>query len=95
MGDAHIPLDLLGEVEVLTARTKRRAMGPDLDPMAFVAHRGWVGPMLRVAVDDPDDPTPYWLFSVRHAEELAGQAALSTRLGAPRAGEHPVVCRYA
>jgi hypothetical protein len=71
VGDAHVPLELLGEPEVFTAKTKRKAMGPNLDPMAFVAHRGWVGPMVRVRLDDPADPTPYWLFSVRSAERLA------------------------
>lgn len=71
VGDAHIPVGLLGEVEVFTARTKRQAMGPNLDPAAYVAHRGWIGPMVRIRVNDPEDPTPYWLFSTRHAEEIA------------------------
>ncbi|WP_235921757.1 DUF3093 domain-containing protein [Lentzea tibetensis] len=71
VGDAHIPVGLLGEVEVFTAQTKRQAMGPNLDPAAYVAHRGWIGPMVRVRVNDPEDPTPYWLFSTRHAEEIA------------------------
>jgi hypothetical protein len=39
--------------------------------VACVTHRGWVGPMVRVELRDPADPTPYWLFSVRSAEELA------------------------
>ncbi|GAA3852039.1 DUF3093 domain-containing protein [Saccharothrix violaceirubra] len=71
VGAAHVPLALLGEVEVFDAKTKRKAMGPNLDPMAFVAHRGWVGPVVKVRVEDPRDPTPYWLFSVRSADELA------------------------
>ncbi|MFE9745703.1 DUF3093 domain-containing protein [Saccharothrix saharensis] len=71
VGSAHVPLDLLGEVEVFDAKHKREAMGPNLDPMAFVTHRGWVGPMVRVELRDPADPTPYWLFSVRSAEKLA------------------------
>ncbi|MBB5960054.1 hypothetical protein FHS29_006676 [Saccharothrix tamanrassetensis] len=70
VGQAHVPLDLLGEAEVFDAKTKRKAMGPHLDPMAFVAHRGWVGPMVRIALDDPNDPTPYWLVSVRSPEKL-------------------------
>ena len=32
--------------------------------------RGWVDPVLRVAVTDPDDPVPYWLVSTRRPEEL-------------------------
>lgn len=70
VGQAHVPLALLGEVEVFDAKTKRKAMGPHLDPMAFVAHRGWIGPMVKVALEDPADPTPYWQFSVRSPEKL-------------------------
>ncbi len=71
VGVAHVGLQHLGEVVTVPARYKRRAMGPDLDPDAFVLHRPWVGPMLRVEITDPADPTPYWLFSVRRADELA------------------------
>ena len=71
VGDAHLPLALVGAVEVLDAKSKRPALGRELDPLAFVAHRGWVGPALRVEVTDPDDPTPYWLFSTRRPDELA------------------------
>ncbi|MCG8923853.1 DUF3093 domain-containing protein [Lentzea sp. CC55] len=70
-GDAHIPLDLLGEVEVIAPEDKRKAMGPHLDPAAYVVHRGWVKPLVRVRVNDPEDPTPYWMISTRRPEELA------------------------
>ncbi|MFY9807264.1 MAG: DUF3093 domain-containing protein [Pseudonocardiaceae bacterium] len=72
VGPAHVPVRQLGQVQVIAPDAKRRALGPDLDPAAFVLHTGWVGPVLRVTVTDPADPTPYWIFSVRHAEELAG-----------------------
>ncbi|HET9258126.1 MAG TPA: DUF3093 domain-containing protein [Pseudonocardiaceae bacterium] len=71
VGPAHIPVHLLGEVEVIPPDAKRRALGPDLDPAAFVLHTGWVGPVLRITVTDPADPTPYWIFSVRQAQTLA------------------------
>ena len=70
-GDAHIPLALLGDVEIIAPEDRRRAMGPQLDPAAFVVHRGWVKPLVRVHVTDPEDPTPYWVISTRHPEELA------------------------
>ena len=70
-GDAHIPLALLGDVEIIAPEDRRRAMGPQLDPAAFVVHRGWVKPLVRVRVDDPEDPTPYWVISTRHPEALA------------------------
>lgn len=71
VGPAHVPIRHLGQVEVIQPSDKRRALGPDLDPEAFVLHSAWVGPVLRVELTDPLDPTPYWIFSVRRAEELA------------------------
>ena len=71
VGPAHIPVRALGQAEVIHPNAKRRALGPDLDPAAFVLHTGWVGPVLRITVTDPADPTPYWIFSVRQAEKLA------------------------
>ncbi|HEX2300204.1 MAG TPA: DUF3093 domain-containing protein, partial [Pseudonocardiaceae bacterium] len=71
VGPAHIPLRHLGKVEVIAPADKRRAMGPELDPAAFVLHAAWVGPMVRVELTDPHDTTPYWIFSVRRATELA------------------------
>lgn len=70
VGDAHVPLTLLGEVEIISPADRRAAMGRELDPAAFVLHRGWVKPMVRVHLTDPEDPTPYWLISTRHPEEL-------------------------
>ncbi|MCK2240428.1 MULTISPECIES: DUF3093 domain-containing protein [unclassified Crossiella] len=72
VGEAHLPLEFVGRVTVLDAEEKRPALGRDLDPAAFVAHQGWVGPAVLVELTDPDDPTPYWIFSVRQAEKLAG-----------------------
>jgi hypothetical protein len=71
VGPAHVPVRHLGEVQVIHPSAKRRALGPDLDPAAFMRHSAWVGPVLRVELTDPQDPTPYWIFSVRRAEELA------------------------
>ena len=71
VGDAHLPVRYVGEVEVIPKSDKRRALGRDADPAAFVVHRGWVGPALRIQLDDPEDPTPYWLFSTRKPEAVA------------------------
>ncbi|MFN2495578.1 MAG: DUF3093 domain-containing protein [Pseudonocardiaceae bacterium] len=71
VGPAHIALHHLGQVEVIPPAAKRRALGPELDPAAFVRHSPWVGPLLRIELTDPQDPTPYWIFSVRRAGDLA------------------------
>ena len=71
VGQAHLPTEFVGETEVIAKADKRRVLGPELDPAAFLLHRAWIGPMLRVRVTDPADPTPYWIFSVRQPERLA------------------------
>jgi len=70
VGQAHVPLRFVGEIEVIPRDGKRKALGPGLDPAAYLLHRAWVGPMLRVRLTDPEDPTPYWIFSTRRPEQL-------------------------
>ena len=61
VGPARLPLRYVGRVEVVARRDKQAALGPELDPSAFVLHRGWIGPLVRIEVTDPADPTPYWV----------------------------------
>jgi len=70
VGKAALPLRHVGRADVVERRGKQAALGPELDPSAFVLHRGWVGPLVRVEVTDPADPTPYWVFSVRDPDGL-------------------------
>lgn len=69
-GQAHMPVRFVGRTDIVRGAEKQQAMGPDLDPQAFVVHRPWVGPAVRLEVVDPDDPTPYWVVSTRHPERL-------------------------
>ncbi|MPY97255.1 MAG: DUF3093 family protein [Actinophytocola sp.] len=78
VGNAHLPVRYIGEIEVIAQPDKRVALGPGLDPAAFVVHRGWVGPLVRVEVADEQDPTPYWLFSTRKPERVAALLAAAT-----------------
>ncbi|MGH3519074.1 MAG: DUF3093 domain-containing protein [Haloechinothrix sp.] len=71
VGDAHLPVRFAGHVEVIDAKHKRKALGPALDPAAFMLHRGWIGTLVRVHLTDPEDPTPYWVFSTRHPQRVA------------------------
>ena len=68
VGTARLALRHVGRVDVVAKRDNQNALGPQLDPAAFLMHRGWVGPVVRVEVTDPDDPTPYWVLSVRDPE---------------------------
>lgn len=70
VGDAHIPLTLIARTAGVPGTAKRAALGPQLDPAAYVQHRSWVPTMVLLVLDDPEDPTPYWLVSTRHPRRL-------------------------
>jgi hypothetical protein len=67
---AHLPLRCVSGVVGLDPRTLRRVVGREGDPAAFVAIRPWVGPGVQLWLDDPEDPTPYWIVSSRHPDEV-------------------------
>ena len=69
-GEAHLPLKVITRSAEIARSAKSAALGRQLDPAAYVLHRAWVGPMVLVVLDDPDDPTPYWLVSCRHPERV-------------------------
>jgi hypothetical protein len=76
--EAHLPVAAIESVVALDAATLRRVVGREGDPSAFVAIRPWIGPGVQVVLDDPDDPTPYWVVSTRHPDRLI-RALRSTR----------------
>ncbi len=76
-GAAHLPADAIGTVEVLDAASTAAARGPQADPHAFFLLKGYVRTSVRVWVDDPNDPVPYWLVSTRDPVALGGALAWS------------------
>lgn len=70
VGRAHLPVDVISRGVVVPASAKSAALGRQLDPAAFVQHRPWVKTMVLIVLDDPDDPTPYWVVSTRRPDEL-------------------------
>jgi hypothetical protein len=69
-GEARLPLRYVGRVDVVPREDKQVALGPELDPAAFLMHRAWIGPVVRIEVTDPDDDTPYWIVSTRDPDAL-------------------------
>ncbi|HEU4362731.1 MAG TPA: DUF3093 domain-containing protein [Mycobacterium sp.] len=67
---AHLPATFIARSAEVPRSAKSAALGRQLDPAAYVMHRGWVGPMVLLVLDDPDDPTPYWLVSCRHPQRV-------------------------
>lgn len=70
VGQAHLPTSVISRTAEVPRSAKSAALGRQLDPAAYVVHRAWVGPMVLLVLDDPDDPTPYWLVSTRHPDRL-------------------------
>ncbi len=70
-GTARIPLTFVGEVEPLDKDATRRVHGVDADARAFLVTRPYMGRAVKITIDDPADPTPYWLVSTRHPRRLA------------------------
>ncbi|MEV0318332.1 DUF3093 domain-containing protein [Streptomyces sp. NPDC050659] len=69
--DARIPLNALGEPEVLHDEEARAWRTHKADLRAFMAMRSYLPSAVRVEVLDPDDPTPYVYLSSRTPERLA------------------------
>ena len=70
-GRARISLDHVGEVRALDADQTHRLAGRDADARAFLLLRPYLRRAVRIAIDDPADPTPYWLVSTRRPDRLA------------------------
>jgi hypothetical protein len=69
--DARLPVSVIADVIALDAAGKREALGVGAHPLAFVIQRPWIGPAVQILLDDPADPTPFWVISTRRPVELA------------------------
>ncbi len=70
-GRAHIERSYITEVEPLDSDAAFQARGPQLDARAFLMIRPWVKQAVRVHINDPADPTPYWVVSTKRPAALA------------------------
>ncbi|WP_211116393.1 DUF3093 domain-containing protein [Glycomyces buryatensis] len=68
--DAKLPMSVVSDVEVLDRTAYADALRVALHPLAFVVQRPWISRGVRIVLDDPQDPTPYWVVSSRNPEGL-------------------------
>jgi hypothetical protein len=78
-GRAHLPLAIVKAVTAFDGSEATAERGVRLDARAYLLIRGWIPGVVRVDLDDPSDPTPYWLVSTRRPRRLV--AALQARAG--------------
>ncbi|MFV2111327.1 DUF3093 domain-containing protein [Micromonospora sp. LOL_025] len=76
--DARLPVRFVADVVPLDAAGRREVLGVGADPLAFVVQRPWIPGAVQVVLDDPADPTPFWVVSTRRPVELA-EALLAAR----------------
>ena len=69
--NAEIPLELLGKAEIVERERQFEELGRNLDARAWLCIQASVKKLLKIELNDPNDPTPYWLVTTRRPEELA------------------------
>ncbi|WP_291055514.1 DUF3093 domain-containing protein [Herbiconiux sp.] len=79
VGRATIPSGLIGECTVYTGDAATAQRGRLLDARAYLAIRGWIKPVVKMTIADPQDPTPYWLVSTRRPGDLIDAVTASQR----------------
>jgi hypothetical protein len=70
-GRARLPRTAIAAVTAFTGQEATAQRGTQLDARAWLLLRGWIPGLVKVQLDDPSDPTPYWLVSTRHPAALA------------------------
>lgn len=68
---ASIEIGCLGDVSIIDATEKFNELGTRLDARAWVSIQASIPKLVKIAVRDQRDPTPYWLLSSRHPEKIA------------------------
>jgi Protein of unknown function (DUF3093) len=67
---ARIAITHLSSGVALDREAFRLQTGPMADPDAYVVSRPWLHSAVRLMVDDPADPTPYWVVGTKRPHEL-------------------------
>ena len=71
VGRAKIEKKYLGKVITLSIDEFRHLRGAGINPSAFHAFRFWIKRGVKIEINDPQDPTPYWLVSSKDPEQFA------------------------
>ena len=69
-GPAHIELKYVGQVTALNGNEMGRLRTRDADPASFLIFRFWRSTGVKIEINDPRDPTPFWLVTCKRSAEL-------------------------
>lgn len=79
VGKAQIERKYLGDVEAFTGADATAQRGTKLHGKAYLCIRGWISPVVKIVIEDAEDPTPYWLTSTRRPEQLTAALTAPSR----------------
>lgn len=79
--DANLPNTVVSRSMVVPGSARQNALGRQLDPAAYLVSRPWVSEHVLIVLDDPEDPTPYWLVSSKNPETVLAAFAPGTTAG--------------
>ncbi|MFI0796518.1 DUF3093 domain-containing protein [Micromonospora rubida] len=85
--DARLPVRFVADAVPLDAAGRREVLGVGADPLAFVVQRPWIAGAVQVVLDDPADPTPFWVVSTRDPVRLAAALLAARCPGRDEAGQ--------
>jgi hypothetical protein len=70
VGKAQIAIDLLGDAVIAPPGDRLATRIPGLDARAFLSLQGSKTGLIKLEIKDPNDPTPYWVFSTNNPAGL-------------------------
>ncbi|MBP6043212.1 MAG: DUF3093 domain-containing protein [Rhodoluna sp.] len=70
IGKATLPRTVLAHALSIEPEAQFAERGPKLDSRAFLALKSGLPGLVKIAVSDQQDPTPYILVSTRRADEI-------------------------
>ncbi|WP_104092236.1 DUF3093 domain-containing protein [Arthrobacter sp. GMC3] len=70
VGRAHIEREFVGKAYAYHGDDATDQRGTKLNGLAYLCIRGWIKPVVKIVITDPNDSTPYWLTSSRNPEHL-------------------------
>jgi hypothetical protein len=71
VGGASIERRFITHVTALSSHEMALIRGRNANPLCWMALRFWVSTGVKIEINDPLDPAPYWLVSAKRAPALA------------------------
>jgi hypothetical protein len=72
VGRANISTNLISKASEIPASEAFMERGAKLNPKAYFRFQLGVKGLVKVEINDPADPTPYWLFASRNPDLVVG-----------------------